>query len=101
MSETLSSTIIIIIYLLASALLHLAIVKSKSFVIIAATVVIHFIGTWYYIVFLNYFINIERMKGVYLGFGHANFDLFGLMGLCYLIAVVNSSVAIWRRYRKK
>lgn len=41
-----------------------------------------------------------RMKGIYFEFGHGDFDLYYLAFLCFIIAIVNSIVALVRREKK-
>jgi len=100
MSESLSSFIILTLYAIISFVFHLLIVRSKSFGYALVFALIQIVGTCYLFHLLKQLINTMRMKGIYFEFGHGDFDLYYLAFLCFIIAIVNSIVALVRREKK-
>jgi len=88
------------LYGLVSYMIHRLLLRVKvwAFIVICLG---YAILTNYFFDLIIYAHQVLRSKGIYLEFGHADLELLEVFGICILMAFVNVSIAIFRKYKGK
>jgi hypothetical protein len=100
MRETIIISIIITCYLFLSYKFQNIFLKAGNIAFILFCI-LYLILTYLYFELINQAEIFLRNKKIYLEFGHANIVMLEVMLLCFLFALVNIAIAIFRRYKRK
>jgi|SRR6185312_12691301 len=100
MRETIIILVIIICYLFLSYKLQSIFLKIGNLAFILFCIS-YLILTYLYFEIINQAEIFLRDRKIYLEFGHANIVMLEVMLLCFLFALVNIAIAIFRRYKRK
>jgi hypothetical protein len=100
MRETIIISIIITCYLFLSYKFQNIFLKAGNIAFILFCI-LYLIPTYLYFELINQAEIFLRNKKIYLEFGHANIVMLEVMLLCFLFALVNIAIAIFRRYKRK
>jgi hypothetical protein len=100
MRETIIILVIIICYLFLSYKLQSIFLKIGKLPFILFCI-LYLILTYLYFELINQVEIFLRNQKIYLEFGHANILMLEVMLLCFLFALINIAIAIFRRHKRK